>query len=179
MINRKTSPILTIALSHNFLLFSGIIPQNAGKNIFSALKTNAERFTPKHLNMPANHNSIEKTIQDYIELREISRLYGKKRNDLEKEYNKLLTNYNGEEKNYSLEQADKIYKVYCEMVSCEEQLKLAGESFDEAETKLKEIGRILFEATIHAEVTIPAINGTAAHTRAVMVTYNNGGVYIH
>jgi hypothetical protein len=124
------------------------------------------------------NSEIEKIIKDYIELREISRLYAKKRNDLEKEYNKLLTIHNGEGKNYSLDQADKIYKVYCEMISCEEQLKIAGDSFNEAENKLKEIGRILYEATIHAEISLPAINGTGPHTRAVMVSYNNGEVYI-
>ena len=129
--------------------------------------------------MIADSNSeIEKTIKDYIELREMSRLYAKKRNDLEKEYNKLLTNYNGEEKNYSLDQADKIYTVYCEMISCGEKLKIAGDSFNEAENKLKEIGRILYEATIHAQVSLPAINGTGPHTRSVMVTYNNGEVHI-
>jgi len=129
--------------------------------------------------MMTNPNSaVEKTIQDYIELREISRLYNKKRNDLEKEYNKLLSNYNGEEKNYSLDQADKIYAVYGEMISYEEQLKITNESFNEAENKLKEIGRILLEATIHAEISVPAINGTASHTRSVMVTYTNGEVYI-
>jgi hypothetical protein len=129
--------------------------------------------------MIADANSeIEKIIKDYIELREISRLYGKKRNDMEKEYNKLLTIYNGEGKNYNLDQADKIYKVYCEMISCEEQLKIAGDSFNEAENKLKEIGRILYEATIHAEISLPAINGTGPHTRSVMVSYNNGEVYI-
>ena len=129
--------------------------------------------------MIADSNSeIEKTIKDYIELREMSRLYAKKRNDLEKEYNKLLTNYNGEEKNYSLDQADKIYTVYCEMISCEEKLKIAGDSFNEAENKLKEIGRILYEATIHAQISVPAINGTEAHIRSVMVTYNNGEVHI-
>jgi len=126
-----------------------------------------------------NPNSeIEKTIKDYLELQEVSRLYTKKRNDLEKEYNKLLTNCNGEEKNYNLDQADKIYKIYCEMISCEEQSKIASDSFNEAENKLKEIGRILYEATIHAEISLPAINGSAAHTRSVMVTYNNGQVYI-
>jgi hypothetical protein len=126
-----------------------------------------------------NPNSeIEKTIKDYLELQEVSRLYTKKRNDLEKEYNKLLTNCNGEEKNYNLDQADKIYKIYCEMISCEEQSKIASDSFNEAENKLKEIGRILYEATIHAEISLPAINGTAAHTRSVMVTYTNGQVYI-
>ena len=127
----------------------------------------------------ANINSeIGKTITDYIELQEMSRVYAKKRNDLEKEYNKLLTVYNGEGKNYDLEQADKIYKVYGEMISCEERLKIAGDSFNEAENKLKEIGRILFEATIHAEISLPAINGTPPHTRSVRVTYNNGGVHI-
>ena len=129
--------------------------------------------------MIADSNSeIEKTIKDYIELQEISRLYGKKRNDLEKEYNKLLTVHNGEGKNYSLEQADKIYKVYCEMITCEEQLKIASDSFNEAEDKLKEIGRVLFEATIHAEISLPAINGTGLHIKSVMVTYNNGEVNI-
>ncbi|HKB45151.1 MAG TPA: hypothetical protein VKC90_12205 [Chitinophagaceae bacterium] len=129
--------------------------------------------------MIADSNSeIEKTIKDYIELQEISRLYAKKRNDLEKEYNKLLTIYNGEGKNYSLDQADKIYKVYCEMITCEEQVKIASDSFNEAENKLKEIGRILFEATIHAEISFPAINGTATHIRSVKVSYDNGGVHI-
>jgi len=129
--------------------------------------------------MIANPNSeIEKTIKDYIELQEMSRLYTKKRNDLEKEYNKLLTDYNGEAKNYNLEQADKIYRVYCEMISCGEQSKIASDSFCEAENKLKEIGRILYEATIHAEISLPAINGTEPHTRSVIVSYTNGEVYI-
>jgi hypothetical protein len=125
-----------------------------------------------------SNSEIEKTIKDYIELQEISRLYGKKRNDLEKEYNKLLTIYNGEGKNYSLDQADKIYKVYCEMITCDEQLKIASDSFNEAENKLKEIGRVLFEATIHADISLSAINGTGPHIRSVKVSYDNGGVNI-
>jgi len=129
--------------------------------------------------MPANSNSgIEKTIKDYIELQEMSRLYAKKRLDLEKEYNKLLTDHNGEAKNYNLEQADKIYKVYCEMISCGERSKIASDSFQEAENKLKEIGQILYEATIHAEISVPAINGTEPRTRSVMVSYSNGGVHV-
>jgi len=130
--------------------------------------------------MITNNNiaGIEKTIKDYMELQEMSRHYAKKRNDLEKEYNKLLTNFNGEEKNYSLEQADKIYNTYCEMLACEEQSKIANDSFTEAETRLREIGRILYEATIHAEISLPAINGTPARTKTVMVSYNNGQVYI-
>ena len=125
-----------------------------------------------------SHSEIEKTIKDYIELQEMSRMYAKKRNDLEKEYNKLLTVHNGEAKNFNLDQADKIYKVYCEMISCEEQSKIASDSFYEAENKLKEIGRILYEATIHAEITVPAINGAESQTRSVMVSYNNDQVYI-
>jgi hypothetical protein len=129
--------------------------------------------------MIVNYNSeIEKTIKDYIELEEVSRLYAKKRNDLEKEYNKLLTNSNGEEKNYNLDQADKIYKTYCEMIACEEQSKIASDSFNEAENKLKEIGRILYEATIHAEISLPAINGGGPRIKSVMVSYNDGQVFI-
>ncbi len=129
--------------------------------------------------MTVNCNSeIEKTIKDYIELQEMSRLYTKKKNDLEKEYNKLLTNSNGEEKNYNLEQADKIYKTYREMIACEEQSRIADESFNEAENQLKEIGRILYEATIHAEISLPAINGSGPRTKSVMVSYSNGQVYI-
>lgn len=128
--------------------------------------------------MTNNTSEIEKIIKDYIELQEMARLYGKKKNDLEKEYNKLLTNSNGEEKNYNLAQADEIYKTYCEMIACEEQSKIASESFNEAENKLKEIGRILYDATIHAEISLPPINGHGPRTKSVMVSYNNGQVYI-
>ena len=130
--------------------------------------------------MGENSNSeIGKIITDYIELNEMSRVYGKKRNDLEKEYNRLLTEYNGEAKNYSLEQAEKIYKVYTEMRSYEEKSKIAAESVYQAENKLQEIGKILYESTIHAEIDLPAINGTPAHTKSVMVTFNNEQVIIH
>src|SRR5438034_8464861 len=94
--------------------------------------------------MIANSRSeVEKTIKDYIVLQEMFRLYAKKRNDLEKEYNKLLANYNEGENNYSLDQADKIYNVYREMISCEEQSKIANDNFGEAENELKKIGQIL------------------------------------
>jgi len=125
----------------------------------------------------ANSN-LEKTITDYIVLQEMFRLYSKKRNDLEKEYNKLLTNYNDGEKNYSLEQADNIYKVYSEMISCEEQAKIANENFNEAEIELIKIGQILYEASVHAEISLPAINGTPARTKSIVVVFNNGGVTV-
>lgn len=129
--------------------------------------------------MIANSNSdVEKTIKDYIVLQEMFRLYTKKRNDLEKEYNKLLTNYNDGEKNYSMDQADRIYQVYREMLSCEEQSKIANDNFLEAENELKKIGQILYEATIQAEISLPAINGTPAQVKSVMVSFNNGGVTV-
>jgi hypothetical protein len=125
-----------------------------------------------------NHSTISKIITDYIELTEMSRLYGRKQNDLEKEYNKLLTEYNGEAKNYNLQQADKIYKVYNEMLDYGEKSKISTESLRQAEEKLKEIGQILFESAIHAEITLPAINGTPAQTRSITVRFDNGQVSI-
>ena len=125
-----------------------------------------------------NHSTISKIITDYIELTEMSRVYGRKQIDLEKEYNKLLTEYHGEAKNYSLEQADKIYKVYKEMLDYEEKSKLATESVCQAEEKLKEIGKILYESTIHAQINLPAINGTPAQIKSVTVKFENGQVRI-
>src|SRR5215813_4666491 len=126
-----------------------------------------------------NNTTIEKTITDYIELTEMSRHYGRKQNDLEKEYNKLLTNYNGEVKNYSLEQADKIYRTYHEMQVNDEQSKIAHEQFLEAEEKLKEVGRILFEATITAEISLSPVNIGVSDTRKVTVSFNSGIVIVN
>jgi hypothetical protein len=129
--------------------------------------------------MMTNSNSdVQKTIQDYIVLQEMFKLYAKKRNDLEKEYNRLLANYNDGEKNYTLDQANKIYGIYREMVNCEEQSKIANDNFVEAENELKRIGEILYEASIQAQISLPAINGTAAHTKSVVVTFSNGGVTV-
>ena len=125
-----------------------------------------------------NHSTISKIITDYIELTEMSRIYGRKEIGLEKEYNKLLTEYHVEAKNYSLEQADKIYKVYNEMLDYKEKSKIAVESLLQAEKKLKEIGQILYESTIHAEITLPASNGTTAQTRSITVKFENGQVSI-
>lgn len=125
-----------------------------------------------------NRSTISKIITDYMVLTEMSRLYGRKEIDLEKEYNKLLTEYNGETKNYSLEQADKIYHVYNEMLDYKEKSKIATESLCQAEEKLKEIGQILYEPVIHAEINLPAINGSPAQTRSVTVRFENGQVSI-
>jgi hypothetical protein len=125
-----------------------------------------------------NHSTISKIITDYLELTEMSRLYGRKEMSLEKEYNKLLTEYSGEVKNYSLEQAEKIYNVYNEMLAYKEKSKIAVESLLQAEEKLKEIGQILYGSTIHADIILPAINGAAAQTRSVTVRFENGQVSI-
>jgi hypothetical protein len=125
-----------------------------------------------------NRSAISKIITDYMELTEMSRLYGRKEIDLEKEYNKLLTEYHGEAKNYSLEQADKIYYVYKEMLDYKDKSKIATESLCQAEENLKEIGQILYESAIHAEINLPAINGTPAQKRSVTVRFENGQVRI-
>ena len=119
---------------------------------------------------------VEKIIRDYLELKEMSRTYEKKRYDLEREYNKLLTVYHGSAKNYTLAQADKIYNTWSEMNAYEEKAKIADDSFREAENKLKGVGKILYESAIHAEISFPASNGMGEQTRAVTVTFNEGQV---
>lgn len=129
--------------------------------------------------MPENDQStIAKLIADYIELSEMSRIYGRKQTDLEKEYNRLLTEYNGEAKHYSLEQADRIYQVYKEMLDYETKATIAADSVCHAENELKQIGQILFESTIHAQINLPALNGTPAQTKSVVVRFDNGQVHI-
>lgn len=123
---------------------------------------------------------IEAVIKGYIEEKERSIFFSRKQNDAEKEYNKLLTKYDGEEKQYSLSHANNIYKAYCDMISFTEESKIAHRRFMEMEEKLKEIGRILFEATIMAEIPMtPPVNGGSAVSRTVRVTYNNGQVMVN
>lgn len=129
--------------------------------------------------MPNHGTSIETIIKDYIENKERSLSCTKKRNDLEKEYNKLLALYGGESKHYSLEQADKIYTTYCQMIVSSEEAKIAEAKFSEAEIKLNELGRILFEATINGEITITPLNGEAPAKRMVQVTYYNGQAIVN
>lgn len=121
---------------------------------------------------------LEAMIRDYIEHRERSMVYGKKRLDSEKEYNKLLTKYTGEAKHYSLEQANSIYKAYLEMVAYGEETALAQSKFAEAEEKLREVGQILFEATINAEISVNPVSGDSPATRPVTIRYNNGQVVV-
>jgi hypothetical protein len=119
-------------------------------------------------------SEVGKLIQDYLEQRQKSWYYHKKKTDAEKEYNKLLVNAGGEDKNFSLDQAEKIYKAYREMITNDELSKIAEAKFNESDEKLKELGRILFRATITADITVPPINGHAAETKQVTVTFPNG-----
>jgi hypothetical protein len=133
----------------------------------------------KPIAMIAQASTIEQLIRDYIEQKEKSMFYGKKRLDAEKEYNKLLTNYDGEAKHYSLEQADKIYKAYLEMISYGEESSQARLCFDQAEEKLRDVGQILFDATVNAVISMKPLNGDSATTRSVRVTYINGQVVVN
>ena len=119
-------------------------------------------------------SEVEKIIQDYIEQKQKSLYYHKKKNDAEKEYNKLLVTYGGEEKNFSLEEASKIYRAFKEMQINEENLKNAEDKFNEADEKLKELGSILFHASITANITIPPINGEGVISKQVTVSFPNG-----
>jgi hypothetical protein len=128
--------------------------------------------------MTTPSSTIEVFIKDYIERKERSHLSGKRRTDLEKEYNKLLTLYGGESKHYNLEQAGSIYKAHCEMTASAEEAQSAKARFDEAEQKLMELGAILFEGTIEAEIAVTPANGEAVKMKMVRVAYYNGQVIV-
>jgi len=119
-------------------------------------------------------SEVEKIIQDYIEQKQKSHYYHKRKSDAEKEYNKLLVSYGGEEKNFSLEEASKIYQAFKEMQVNEELLKKAEDKFNEADEKLKELGNILFHASITAHINIPPINGEGFVAKQVTVSFPNG-----
>jgi len=119
-------------------------------------------------------SEVEKIIQDYIEQKQKSHYYHKRKNDAEKEYNKLLVSCGGEEKNFSLEEASKIYQAFKEMQVNEELLKNTEDKFNEADEKLKELGTILFHATITADIMIPPLNGEGVISKQVTVSFPNG-----
>src|SRR6187455_3144244 len=102
-------------------------------------------------------SEVEKIIQDYIEQKQKSHYYHKRKNDAEKEYNKLLVSCGGEEKNFSLEEANKIYHAFKEKQVNEDLLKNAEDKFNEADEKLRELGTILFHASITADIKIPPV----------------------
>lgn len=119
-------------------------------------------------------SEVEKIISDYIEQKQKSQYYHRKKNDAEKEYNKLLVNFGGEAKNFSLEEANKIYHAFREIQINEEQLKSAEDKFNEADEKLKELGHILFHATITANIMIPPVNGENVVSKQITVSFPNG-----
>jgi hypothetical protein len=119
-------------------------------------------------------SEVEKIIRDYIEQQRKSQYYHRKKNDAEKEYNKLLVNFGGEAKNFSLEEANKIYQAFREIKINEEQLKSAEDKFNDADEKLKELGHILFHATITANIMIPPVNGEAVVSKQITVSFPNG-----
>jgi len=125
-----------------------------------------------------NGSGVEKLILDYIEQQQKSLYYHKKRTDAEKEYNKLLAISGGEEKNFSLDEANNIYKAYQEMISNEEQSKLAESKFSESYEKLKELGQVLFYASISADLIIPPVNGGLPIQKKVTVSFPNGEVFV-
>jgi len=127
---------------------------------------------------PTAGSEIEKIIIDYIEQRQKHLYHHNKKTDAEKEYNKLLAISGGQEKQFSLEQADKIYKAYQDILINEEQSKSAEAKFNETYAKLKELGRILSHASITGEIiTISDNNGTSVSKR-VTVTFPNGEVLV-
>jgi hypothetical protein len=128
--------------------------------------------------MIPNNSEVEKLIIDYVEQQQKSLYHHKKKTDAEKEYNKLLTISGGEEKNFSLDEADKIYKAYQEILINEEQSKLAEEKFSDSYEKLRELGRVLFYASITADIIVPPVNGGLPIQKKVTVTFPNGEVFI-
>ena len=123
-------------------------------------------------------SEVEKLIVDYIEQQQKHLYHHKKKTDAEKEYNKLLAISGGEEKIFSLDQANKIYKAYLDIMINEEQSNQAENKYNESYEKLKELGRILFYARITADITIPPINGTGPVAKQVTVTFPNGEVNV-
>jgi hypothetical protein len=129
--------------------------------------------------MFANPGSeVEKIIVNFIDQKQRSLYHHKKKNDAEKEYNKLLAISGGAEKIFSLDQADKIYRAYQDILLNDEQSKLAENSFNESYEKLKELGQILFYASITADITIPPVNGGLSTAKQITVTFPNGEVVV-
>ena len=128
--------------------------------------------------IPGPGSEIEKIIIDYIEQRQKHLYHHNKRTDAEKEYNKLLAISGGQEKQFSLEQADKIYKAYQDILLNEEQSKLAESKFNETYAKLKDLGRILSYASITADIINISDHNGSSGPKKVTVTFPNGEVLV-
>lgn len=125
-----------------------------------------------------NNSSVAEMIKNYLDYRQKSQYYHKKKNDAEKEYNKLLVTTNGEIENITLEQAEKIYAAYTEMMINQEESRMADIKFREADEKLKEVGRILFHTPVIADIEMPPLNGESRHSKQVTVSFPNGEVLV-
>lgn len=124
--------------------------------------------------IPTPNSEIGKLIVDYIEQRQKHLYHHNKKIDSEKEYNKLLAISGGQEKQFSLEQADKIYKAYHDILINGEQSRLAESKFNETYAKLKELGRILSYASITADIIIMSDHNGSTPKR-VTVTFGLHG----
>lgn len=121
---------------------------------------------------------VRNLITDYLEQRQRSLYYHKKKNDAEKEYNKLLAISGGEDKNFSLDEANKIYTAYQEMKISDQLSQEAATDFSNADEKLKELGQVLFHGTLTTEIVVPPVNGEMPSARQVTLTFPNGQVVI-
>jgi len=128
--------------------------------------------------LASNGSQVAQLIRDYLDYRQQSQFYHKKKNDAEKEYNKLLVTTQGEIESITLAQAEKIYSTYTEMVSNKEEAEMADRKFREADEKLKEIGQILFHLPVIADIEMPPLNGELRHSRQVTISFPNGEVLV-
>ncbi|HMU46290.1 MAG TPA: hypothetical protein PKC72_07985 [Chitinophagaceae bacterium] len=125
-----------------------------------------------------NGSSVAEMIREYLDYRQKSQYYHKKKNDAEKEYNKLLVTTNGEVENITLEKAEKIYELYAEMIFNQEESRMTDIKFREADEKLKEVGRILFHTSVIADIEMPPLNGESRHAKQVTLSFPNGEVLV-
>lgn len=125
-----------------------------------------------------NDTSVAEMIRNYLDYRQKSQYYHKMKNDAEKEYNKLLVTTNGEIVKITLEQAEKIYTAYAEMIHNQEESRIADIKFREADEKLKEVGRILFHTPVIADIEMPPLNGESRYSKQVTVSFPNGEVLV-
>lgn len=128
--------------------------------------------------MIPNNSAVERLIVEYIEQQQKSMYHHKKKTDAEKEYNKLLAISGGEDKRFSLDEAERIYKAYQDMIVNDEQSKIAESKFNESYEKLKELGQVLFYASITADIIVPPVNGGLPAQKKVTVTFPNGEVFV-
>ena len=127
---------------------------------------------------------LEDIIREFLIYKEQSLSFGRKKLDAQKAYNRQLSEYSGEVKHYSLAQAEKIYRSYQDMQKYAAEAETASNQFQLAEQRLQEVGAILFEATITAEIEVGSgkaelEDDTAAVKKTVTVSFNNGHIIVN